>query len=361
MGKRSLIFAVFSVIMGLLFFGIWSNIHVYAQQQSSPQPRKATADSLDTTTKISPEIKAKMCNPGNPSLKVVNATESRICGIPRTVKPHTSSAATPPTSSVSSSVPQQTTTTTKPKSVTSVSHPSATTKQQQITNNNTNSISRTVPTTGATMTPDRSLGSSLSSSPSSIAPQVKAINQQQRQQQPPITPINSTTASDATTSRQNYTLSTSTTPPSVTSGKTMYLGYHSEKSNPSNRGSSSTDKTEDSANPKSASHSTRSTTAVDNGSTTRKSRSISTDNTNGDSSSTDVTNRHHAKLSTAVDNGSTGKKNKNTDTTKIDTTPTTNRESASELASAIKNKVDSIIRNSISGIIHKTPFLLPFH
>src|ERR687887_112559 len=89
MGKRSLIFAVFSVIMGLLFFGIWSNIHVYAQQQSSPQPRKATADSLDTTTKISPELKAKMCNPGNPSLKVVNATESRICGIPKTVKPST--------------------------------------------------------------------------------------------------------------------------------------------------------------------------------------------------------------------------------------------------------------------------------
>jgi hypothetical protein len=35
--------------------------------------------------------------------------------------------------------------------------------------------------------------------------------------------------------------------------------------------------------------------------------------------------------------------------------------SSSELASSIKNKVDSMIRNSISGIINKTPFLLPFH
>ena len=35
--------------------------------------------------------------------------------------------------------------------------------------------------------------------------------------------------------------------------------------------------------------------------------------------------------------------------------------SLSHLASAIKNEVHSIIRNTIGGIIHKTPFLLPFH
>jgi hypothetical protein len=34
--------------------------------------------------------------------------------------------------------------------------------------------------------------------------------------------------------------------------------------------------------------------------------------------------------------------------------------SSSDLASAIKG-VDSIIRNSIGGVIDKTPFLLPFH
>jgi trimeric autotransporter adhesin len=376
MGKRILILAVFSVLMSVLLFGIWSNIHVYAQQQSSPQPRKATANSLNTTTtKISPEIKAKMCNPSSPSLKVVNATESRICGIPRTVKPHTSSAQSPTSSASSlSTPPYQQALTTKPTSVASIPPPSAPTKHQQISNNNTNSISRTVPTRGATMAPvsnptNRSLGSSLSSSPSSIAPQVKAVNhlqqQQQRQQQTQIKPINSTTASDATTSRQNYTLSTSTTPPSVTSDKTMYLGYHDGKSNPFNHDTSSTDKTDDNANPKSPSHST---IAADSGSTIRKTSSISTDSTNSDSSSTDIStsttkpsNHHHAKLSTAADNGSTGKKNKNTDTIKIDNTPTTNRESESELASSIKNKVDSMIRNSISGIIHKTPFLLPFH
>jgi hypothetical protein len=31
---------------------------------------------------ISPEEKAKMCNPDNPSLNFVNSTESEICGIP---------------------------------------------------------------------------------------------------------------------------------------------------------------------------------------------------------------------------------------------------------------------------------------
>ena len=35
--------------------------------------------------------------------------------------------------------------------------------------------------------------------------------------------------------------------------------------------------------------------------------------------------------------------------------------SSSDLASAIKNKVDSIVRNSIGRMIDKTPFLLPFH
>jgi hypothetical protein len=28
-----------------------------------------------------------MCDPNSPSLKVVNTTESRICGIPKTVQP----------------------------------------------------------------------------------------------------------------------------------------------------------------------------------------------------------------------------------------------------------------------------------
>ena len=65
----------------MLVFAIWTNNHVYAQQLLSP----STASSPSTI--ISPEIKAKMCNPSNPSLKVVNTTEARICGIPKTVQP----------------------------------------------------------------------------------------------------------------------------------------------------------------------------------------------------------------------------------------------------------------------------------
>ena len=47
-------------------------------------------------TSLTPEQKAAICNPNNPKLKVVNTTESKICGIPVTVKPPTNatSAAT---------------------------------------------------------------------------------------------------------------------------------------------------------------------------------------------------------------------------------------------------------------------------
>ena len=48
------------------------------------------------TSSLTPEQKAAICNPNNPKLKVVNTTESKICGIPVTVKPPTNatSAAT---------------------------------------------------------------------------------------------------------------------------------------------------------------------------------------------------------------------------------------------------------------------------
>src|ERR687885_2241417 len=49
---------------------------------------------------LTPEQKDAICNPNNPSsnLNPVNTTESKICGIPKTVKPsNTTSAATPDT------------------------------------------------------------------------------------------------------------------------------------------------------------------------------------------------------------------------------------------------------------------------
>ncbi len=74
----------------MLVFAIWTNNHVYAQQLSSP----STASSPSTI--ISPEIKAKMCDPSNPDLKIVNTTEARVCGIARTIKSTSApSAATP--------------------------------------------------------------------------------------------------------------------------------------------------------------------------------------------------------------------------------------------------------------------------
>ena len=46
---------------------------------------------------ISPEEKAKMCNPDNPSLNFVNSTESEICGIPAST-PSSNSTSSPSSS-----------------------------------------------------------------------------------------------------------------------------------------------------------------------------------------------------------------------------------------------------------------------
>jgi hypothetical protein len=48
---------------------------------------------------ISPEEKAKMCNPDNPSLNFVNSTESEICGIPASTPTSNSTSSSPPPSS----------------------------------------------------------------------------------------------------------------------------------------------------------------------------------------------------------------------------------------------------------------------
>ena len=52
----------------------------------------AQGQSNTTSSSSTPEQKAAICDPNNPSsrLNPVNTTESRICGIPVTVKPHPS-------------------------------------------------------------------------------------------------------------------------------------------------------------------------------------------------------------------------------------------------------------------------------
>src|SRR5919199_518931 len=78
MSNISSIFTVFLVLVGVMLFGIWSNIYVYAQQPSS-SPTLSTSSSptgSSLSKPISPEVKAKMCDPSNPSLKVVSVSSS---------------------------------------------------------------------------------------------------------------------------------------------------------------------------------------------------------------------------------------------------------------------------------------------
>ena len=51
---------------------------------------------VNSTSELTPEQKAAICDPNNPSSKLdhVNTTESKICGIPVTVKPSNMTSAT---------------------------------------------------------------------------------------------------------------------------------------------------------------------------------------------------------------------------------------------------------------------------
>jgi hypothetical protein len=211
------IFTLFSLLVGIMLFVLWSNIHVYAQQPSS-------VTSAGVSTSISEELKAKMCDPSNPDLKVVNTTEARICGIAKTEKPGLASAVSTSqsTSAESSSSPTQQTVTTKPTTATT-----APPKQQQIANTNN------IPRSSGSGTPIAPLSHSTSASPSGIAPQVEVVKQQQR---PPITLINNTTGMN-NTAGQNYTFAAIS--PAATSGQVLYLGYHGVVTNPTQGNSGS--------------------------------------------------------------------------------------------------------------------------
>src|ERR1051325_9449366 len=123
MNYSSSSFTLFLILGGVLTIGIWSNVHVYAQQ--------LTGNSSIST--ISSEVKAKMCDPSNPGLKVVNTTESTICGIPKTVKP-----ALPATPNTTTSISR--TTTPKPTSISSISDPSKQQHQPIASTNKNNNI-----------------------------------------------------------------------------------------------------------------------------------------------------------------------------------------------------------------------------
>ena len=105
MNHYGLFFTIYLAVVIILLFAVWSNIPAYAQQTSSPPTILPPSTASSPSNAISPEIKAKMCNPSNPSLKVVNTTEARICGIPKTVEPALASSLAPPPKTTNSSSP----------------------------------------------------------------------------------------------------------------------------------------------------------------------------------------------------------------------------------------------------------------
>jgi hypothetical protein len=105
MNHSGLFSTIYLAVGIILLFAVWSNIPAYAQQTSSPPTILPPSTASSPSNAISPEIKAKMCNPSNPSLKVVNTTEARICGIPKTVEPALASSLAPPPKTTSSSSP----------------------------------------------------------------------------------------------------------------------------------------------------------------------------------------------------------------------------------------------------------------
>ena len=54
-----------------------------------------------TSPSLTPEQKAAMCDPSNPKLNFVNSTESKLCGIPKSVKSNMSNTTTSPSSAPS--------------------------------------------------------------------------------------------------------------------------------------------------------------------------------------------------------------------------------------------------------------------
>jgi hypothetical protein len=72
---------------------------LFAPPAPPPSPTSPSPPgSLNTT--ISPELKAKMCDPNNPKIAFVNSTESEVCGLPKSIRNYTTtiSPITPPSS-----------------------------------------------------------------------------------------------------------------------------------------------------------------------------------------------------------------------------------------------------------------------
>ncbi len=182
---------------------------------------------------------------------------------------------------------------------------------------------------GGSNTPGWTTLTTAASKPLPIASQQQlAINQEEEPQ-----PL-----SNNGTAMQEYTSNS----PVVAQDKLMYLGYHGGDSTPTNGGSRPNDKSSsDSKQP--SLH--RSSGTTSDGDSTEKKKTSSTNLNRADSANKD----------------SSPKKDKSSSSRTSGTTD--GSESLSllpDLESPIKNKVDSVIKNTISNNKDNTPFLLPF-
>ena len=388
MNHTASVLMLFSIIVGVLVFGIWSNTYAYAQQTSSPNLSGPASEQHVSKIKITSPTRgqqvpiAKDLTISGTSIDNTTSNDCKVLIIVNKVRPYQNTTAIGPggaadyskwnfalTSKYTTIKPGQNRITAKyecsndpnttsfssvnitgiqaigatassTKPTTTAAAPSLK-RQQQVST--TNAVS---PSTGyvtwAIVGSLRKVSetSSSSASPSSIAPQVKAINQQQAaappplqqlqlQQAQPITPINTTTAANDT-ARQNYTFAAATAPsPTATTDQMLYLGYHGNSDTKYNTRSvsDSTLKPKDSKPhvtprvkiiPPDIGIKKTSTAILD-----RADDSI--DGTNGNSV-TKSSSVHDAKKSTGVSDSAGAKK---TSTTKIDTHGTSEDKSSS--------------------------------
>jgi hypothetical protein len=114
-----------SAVIILVEFGTFGN----AQGQGNQTQGNVTVGNVTLT----PQQKDAICNPNNPLSKLnpVNTTESKICGIPVTIKPSTSNATTSSGTNMTTGgeAPPSSTSTSPPPPATSIA-PSATPPSQ---------------------------------------------------------------------------------------------------------------------------------------------------------------------------------------------------------------------------------------
>src|SRR5215212_2433226 len=176
--------------LGIPVAATLASFTVNAQQLST-----SPSSSIPRTTAISENLKSEMCDPSNPSLKVVNTTEARICNIPKNVKSVSTTGITtlaPSTSGVSQQLAAKT-----PKSTSLAVGPAF--PSQQIGPQN-NVASRSGDTTTSAVS---SLNSKSLTALQAIASQASAINKQQEQ-------LRQLAATSNDTASQNYTFASTT-------------------------------------------------------------------------------------------------------------------------------------------------------